>query len=92
MATSTMVHVRVDENIKKEATATLAAMGLTVSDAVRVFLLRVIADKQMPFLLQVPNLETRNAMSEADELVKARSMRLSNSLDIFDDLEKNIGK
>lgn len=92
MATSTMVHVRVDENIKKEATATLAAMGLTVSDAVRVFLLRVIADKQMPFLLQVPNLETRNAMAEADELAKARSMRLSNSLDIFDDLEKNIGK
>lgn len=92
MATSTMVHVRVDENVKNEATATLAAMGLTVSDAVRVFLLRVIADKQMPFLLQVPNLETRNVMAEADELAKARSMRLSNSLDIFDDLEKNIGK
>ena len=85
MATSTMVHVRVDENIKNEATATLAAMGLTVSDAVRVFLLRVIADKQMPFLLKVPNLETRNAMAEADELAKARSMRLSNSLDIFDE-------
>jgi DNA-damage-inducible protein J len=92
MATSTMLHVRVDENVKNEATATLAAMGLTVSDAVRIFLLRVIADKQMPFLLQVPNLETRNAMIEADELAKARSMRLSNSLDIFDDLEKNIGK
>lgn len=51
-----------------------------------------LADKQMPFLLQVPNLETRNAMAEADELAKARSMRFSNSLDIFDDLEKNIGK
>ena len=37
MATPTMVHVRVDENIKKEATETLAAMGLTVSDAVLVF-------------------------------------------------------
>lgn len=92
MATSTTVHVRVNKNVKNEATETLAAMGLTVSDAVRVFLLRVIVDKQVPFLLQVPNLETRNAMTEADELAKARSTRFSNSVDLFDDLEKNIGK
>ncbi|MFN7835589.1 MAG: type II toxin-antitoxin system RelB/DinJ family antitoxin, partial [Burkholderiaceae bacterium] len=46
MATTTMVHVRVDEQIKAQATETLAAMGLSVSDAVRVFLMRVVADKQ----------------------------------------------
>ena len=55
MATTTMVHVRVDEQIKAQATETLAAMGLTVSDAVRVFLMRVVADKQMPFALKAPN-------------------------------------
>lgn len=43
MATTTMVHVRVDEQIKAQATETLAAMGLSVSDAVRVFLMRVSA-------------------------------------------------
>ena len=44
MTTTTMVHVRVNEEIKAQATETLAAMGLTVSDAVRVFLMRVVAD------------------------------------------------
>ena len=62
MATTAMVHVRVDEQIKTQATETLAAMGLSVSDAVRVFLMRVVADKQMPFALKVPNADTRAAI------------------------------
>ena len=70
MATTTMVHVRMDEQIKAQATETLAAMGLSVSDAVRVFLMRVVADKQMPFALKVPNVETRAAMVEADEIAR----------------------
>ena len=56
--TTTMVHVRVDEHIKAQATETLAAMGLSVSDAVRVSLMRVVAEQQMPFALKVPNAET----------------------------------
>lgn len=54
MAATTMVHVRIDENIKIQATETLASMGLTVSDAVRVFLTRVVADKELPFCGQSP--------------------------------------
>lgn len=77
MATTTMVHVRVDEQIKAQATETLAAMGLSVSDAIRVFLMRVVAEQQMPFALKVPNQETRTAMKEADEIVMARRARFS---------------
>ncbi|WP_370693991.1 type II toxin-antitoxin system RelB/DinJ family antitoxin, partial [Klebsiella pneumoniae] len=51
-ATTTMVHVRVDENVKAQAAETLASMGLTVSDAIRVFLTRVVADKELPFALK----------------------------------------
>ncbi len=40
MAATTMVHIRVDEHLKIQATDTLAAMGLSLSDAVRVFLTR----------------------------------------------------
>ena len=87
-----MVHVRVDEQIKAQATETLAAMGLSVSDAVRVFLMRVVADKQMPFALKVPNAETRAAMSEADEIARARHARFDNATELFDDLEKNSRK
>jgi hypothetical protein len=38
MATTTMVHIRVDEKVKADATKTLAAMGISVSDAVRILL------------------------------------------------------
>ena len=89
MTTTTMVHVRVDEQIKAQATETLAAMGLSVSDAVRVFLMRVVADKQMPFALKVPNAETRAAIAEADEIARTRRARFETATELFDDLEKN---
>ena len=75
MATTTMVHVRVDENIKAQATETLAAMGLSVSDAVRVFLMRVVAEQQMPFTIKAPNAETRAAMAEAETITRTRRAR-----------------
>ena len=48
MAT-TMVHVRVDQRTKQRAAKTLAAMGISVSDVVRMLLLRVAAEKSLPF-------------------------------------------
>ncbi len=92
MATTTMVHVRIDEQVKAQATETLAAMGLSVSDAVRVFLMRVVAEKQMPFALKAPNIETRTAMIEADEIARTRHARFVTETELFDDLEKNSGK
>ncbi len=92
MATTTMVHVRVDEQIKAQATETLAMMGLSVSDAVRVFLMRVVAEQQMPFALKVPNVETRAAMAEADEIAHTRQARFATATELFDDLEKNSHK
>jgi DNA-damage-inducible protein J len=72
MATTTMVHVRVEQRIKAQATKALAAMGLSVSDAVRVLLMRVAAEKQLPFALKVPNAQTRAAMEEARAISRAR--------------------
>jgi len=87
-----MVHVRINEQIKAQATETLAAMGLSISDAVRVFLMRVVAEKQLPFELKVPNAETRAAMTEADKIVRTRRARFNNAVELFDDLEKNSSK
>lgn len=92
MATTSMVHVRVDENIKLEATETLALMGLSVSDAVRVFLTRVVAEKQLPFLLKVPNPETHAAMMEADAIANGRKARFATADELLNDLEKNSAK
>ena len=71
MAVTTMVHVRVDEDIKKKASEALAAMGLTVSAAVKMLLLRIAADQALPFDMRVPNAETRAAMAEADAMARA---------------------
>jgi DNA-damage-inducible protein J len=66
MAT-TMVHVRVDEKTKQRAAKTLAGMGISVSDAVRMLLVRVAAEKALPFEVKVPNATTVKAMRAADK-------------------------
>ena len=92
MASTTMVHIRVEDQLKEQATQALAAMGLTLSDGVRVFLTRVVAEQQMPFALKVPNAETRAAMAEADEIVRQRSARFAHATELFDALEKDLGQ
>jgi len=66
MAT-TMVHVRIDEKTKQRAEKTLASMGISVSDAVRMLLVRVAAEKALPFDVKVPNTTTVKAMRAADQ-------------------------
>ncbi len=87
---STMVHIRIDETIKQQASETLQAMGLTLSDAVRVFLTRVVADKQIPFDLRAPNSDTLTAMKEADDIAVSRMARFSTVDGLINDIEKNI--
>ncbi|MGA7079231.1 MAG: type II toxin-antitoxin system RelB/DinJ family antitoxin [Terriglobales bacterium] len=65
MATTEMVHVRIDKRTKARAAKALAAMGLSVSDAVRVLLTRVAAEKSLPFEVKTPNAATAAAMHEA---------------------------
>jgi DNA-damage-inducible protein J len=75
MATG-MVHIRVDVKVKTKASKALAAMGLTVSDAVRLLLTRVAAEKAMPFEVRVPNRETQAAIEagERGEVSRASSV------------------
>lgn len=89
MTSTTMVHVRLDLDVKTQATEALAAMGLSVSDAVRVFLTRVAAEKQIPFDLKVPNAQTQAAMQESRKLMKRRQMRFASVDALIDDIEKN---
>ncbi len=65
MSANAVVRARIDEHIKEEATAVLAAMGLTVSDAFRIMLIRVAREKALPFEPLVPNAVTIEAMKEA---------------------------
>jgi len=82
MAT-TMVHVRVDEKVKVRAAKTLAAMGMSVSDAVRILLVRVAAEKALPFHVKVPNTSTVKAMQAAD---RGKGKRFKSADALFKDL------
>lgn len=65
MPATEMVHIRIDKRVKAQATRALSAMGLSVSDAVRVLLTRVATEKALPFEVRVPNASTATAMREA---------------------------
>ena len=75
MAENAVVRARIDERIKNEAAAVLGAMGLTVSDAFRLLMVRIAKDKALPFAPLVPNEETIEAMKAArrGELTKVGS-------------------
>jgi DNA-damage-inducible protein J len=88
MAHSTMLHVRVDEETKMQASEALATMGLSLSDAVRILLKRVVNDQAFPLELKVPNAQTRAAMEEARALMKTGTARFDAADALIDDLEK----
>jgi DNA-damage-inducible protein J len=81
-----------DEEVKAQASEALAAMGLSASDAVRLLFHRIVADQAFPLELKVPNKETREAMAEADEIVRSGRARFTSADELFDDLEKNSGR
>ena len=75
MAENSVVRARINERIKEEASAVLGAMGLTVSDAFRLLMMRVARDKALPFEPLVPNDKTIAAIKAArrGELRRAKS-------------------
>ena len=66
MPANAVVRARIDEEVKRKATQALDKMGLSVSDAIRLLMVRVADDQALPFDLHVPNEETIAAMKELD--------------------------
>ncbi len=88
MSQTSMLHIRVDDEMKTQAGIALDAMGLTVSDAVRILLKRVVSDQAFPLELKVPNAITTAAMGESRKLIKAGKRRFKSTEALFNDLEK----
>ena len=84
MAENTIVRASVDEDIKNEAAAVLAEVGLTVSDAFRLLLIRIANEKSLTFDPLIPNAETVAAMHDAQD---GRCVKRFSSLEeLFKDL------
>lgn len=88
-AQTSMLHIRVDDDIKDQATQALTAMGLSMSDAVRLFLHRVVVDQAFPLELKVPNAETRAAIAESRVMMSKRKARFADADALLANLEKS---
>jgi len=65
---TTDVRCRVEEDLKESATAVLKSCGLSISDAMRLFLRQVVATQGLPFEVRVPSEKTRRALDQAREI------------------------
>ena len=83
MSTDTVVRARIDSDTKKRAAEALQAMGLSVSDAIRLLLIRVANERRLPFILQAPNPTTRKAMNELEQ---GKGKRFDSAEELFEDL------
>ena len=83
MSSNTVVRARIDSDTKARATEALHAMGLSVSDAIRLLLVRIAEERRMPFDIRVPNRETLDAVKELEE---GRGKRFDSADELFRDL------
>ncbi len=83
MAADAIVRARIDSATKERAAAALAAMGLSISDAIRLLMLRVADEQRLPFDVKVPNAESRRAIQELHE---GKGKRFATATALFKDL------
>lgn len=81
-----VIRSRIDPIIKEQATLVLSSMGLSMSDAIRIFLYRVVSDQGIPFSMKMPNATTVAAMTAANK-GKVESVTLKSISEGWDDAE-----
>lgn len=84
MSKDSVVRARIDNQTKERASEALQAMGLSLSDAVRLMLIRVAEEKRLPFDVHVPKPTTIEAMKEIED---GRGTRFNNPEEFFRDLD-----
>jgi DNA-damage-inducible protein J len=62
----TYVRARIDSATKERASDALAAMGMSISDAIRLLMIRVVDERRLPFDVKEPNVTTRKAIAELE--------------------------
>ena len=85
MPANAVVRARIDEKTKAKAAAVLATMGLTVSDAFRLMMVRIANDEALPFSVLVPNAETIAAM---EEVRRGETIKVGTGAELMADLNR----
>ena len=79
----TYVRARIDADTKERAAEALEAMGLSISDAIRLLMLRIAEERRLPFDVKVPSITTREAIAE---LESGKGKRFASVDDLMTDL------
>jgi DNA-damage-inducible protein J len=85
MPSDTLVRARIDTATKKRAAEALEAMGLSISDAIRLLMLRIADEKRLPFEVKAPNAMTIQAIGE---LERGKGKRYKNVAALFKSVDK----
>ena len=67
MAKTEMIRARVEPNLKHEAEAVFSQLGLSATEAIRLFYKQVTLQHGLPFAVKIPNAETHEALRQAHE-------------------------
>ena len=84
------INVRVDPKLKNDVSHLLEGLGLSVSDAINVYLRQIVLHNGIPFEIKQPryNAETEEAMNEVNEMIKmGNAKKYDSAAALFDDLE-----
>jgi DNA-damage-inducible protein J len=81
--TDQIVRARIDSSTKERATLALEAMGLSVSDAIRLLMMRIADEKRLPFEVRVPNADT---VAAVNELAQGKGKKFATAEALFKDL------
>ena len=82
----TYVRARIDTATKDKASATLAEMGLSISDAIRLLMMRIVDERRLPFDVKAPNAATRKAIAE---LEAGKGKRFTSTAALMADLNED---
>lgn len=67
MSKSAVVHARIEPGVKKKAEAVFGKLGMSPTEAIRLFYTQVSLHKGLPFPLKIPNAETQQVLRESRE-------------------------
>ena len=84
MARTETIRARVEPALKNEAEAILKKVGLSSSEAMRLFLYQVVQQRGLPFEVKIPNAETIAAI---EELETGKGIRVNSVEELFDDAD-----
>lgn len=85
--TSAVLKLRLEQSLKNEASLLAKSLGFTVSDAVRMFLVKFVDEKKIPFELSIPNKQTIKAIMDAEN---GNTIKVDSFSDLIAEIDKEL--